>query len=191
MSDQGPEYPKYPDAGSNDGPGSAPPPPPSGGAPAPPTQPGSVATAVKLMYVGAALSLLSVVVSFFTLDTIKDTVADAIRESDPDATQGMIDTAYTVTLFMTVVMGLIAVGLWLWMAWKNGQGRSWARIVATVFAGLNVLFSLGSFTQPGITGVAAIFSVINILLAIVILVLLWKKESTAFYESVTQSRQLR
>ena len=191
MSDQGPEYPKYPDAGA-DGPGSAPPPPPpTGGASAQVTQPGSVATAVKLMYLGAALSLLSVVVSFLTLDTIKDTVADAIRESDPDATQGMIDTAYTVTLFMTVVMGLIAVGLWLWMAWKNGQGRSWARIVATVFAGLNVLFSLGSFTQPGMTGITAVFSVINIVLAIVILVLLWKKESTAFYESVTQSRQLR
>ena len=82
--DSGPEYPKYPGEGSSDGgPPPPPPPPPPGGA-APPVagQPSSIATAVKLMYAGAALSLLSVIASFFMLDTIKEAIEESMREAD-------------------------------------------------------------------------------------------------------------
>ena len=193
MSEQGsgPEYPKYPGEGSVEG-GSPPPSPSPVGAPPPVAeQPGSIATAVKLMYAGGALSLLSVVASFFMLDTIKETIEESMREADANVSQSTIDAAYTVGMVSAVVLGILAVGLWLWMAWKNGQGRSWARIVATVLGALNVLFTLIGFTQPGMTAVSAIISVVNLVLAVIILVLLWKKESSSYYAAVSGSQVLR
>jgi hypothetical protein len=191
--DSGPEYPKYPGEGSSDGGSPPPPPPPPPGGAAPPVagQPSSIATAVKLMYAGAALSLLSVIASFFMLDTIKEAIEESMREADANVSQSTIDAAYSIGLASTVVVGIISVGLWLWMAWKNGQGRSWARIVATIFGGLNVLTTLVGFTQPGMTAVTATISVANMVLAVIILILLWRKESSSYYDSVSQNQVLR
>ena len=38
-----------------------------------------------------------------------------------------------------VIGGLIAIGLWLWMAWANGRGRGWARVLSAVLFGINTL----------------------------------------------------
>jgi hypothetical protein len=189
MSDQGPEFPKYPGEGSAEG--GQPIPPPPGPAPSAPEQPSTIATAVKLMYAGAALSLLSVIVTLVTLDTFKDTIEESVREADTGATQTTIDAAIAVGITTAVVLGLVGVGLWLWMAWKNGQGRSWARIVATVFGALNLVFTLLGFTQPGMTPVTVTIGIVNMILAVVILVLLWKKESTEYYEAVSAQGMMR
>lgn len=189
MSDQGagPEYPKYPGNEPVEGTGAdAPPPAPPGPAEPLPERPSSLSTAVRLMQLGAVLSLLSVVVSLLTLDTMKDSIADAMRDADPNVTQTTIDAAYSIGIVSGLVGGVIAVGLWLWMAWKNGQGRSWARVVATVFGGLNLLFTALSFGSPGMTAVSLGFGAINLILAVVILVLLWQKSSTAYYNAVSQ-----
>ena len=186
MSEQGsgPEYPRYPGEGSSD---AAPPPHPASAQPAP-EKPGSIASAVRLMQVGAVLSIVSVVVSLLTLDTLKDTIAEAMRDSDPDVSQSTIDAAYSIGVVSGVIGGVIAAGLWLWMAWKNGQGRSWARVVATVFGALNLVFTAVSFGSPGMTSVSLVFGAVNVLLAVVILVLLWQKPSTAYYNAVSQGR---
>lgn len=189
MSDQGsgPEYPKYPGDGQADGPvpDSPLPPPPGPAAPAP-ERPSSISTAVRLMQLGAVLSVLSVIVSLLTLDTLKDSIGEAMRDADPDVSQTTIDAAYSVGIVSGLVGGVIAVGLWLWMAWKNGQGRSWARIVATVFGALNLLFTAVSFGSPGMTAVSLGFGAINLVLAAVIIVLLWQKPSTAYYNAASE-----
>jgi hypothetical protein len=77
------------------------------------------------------------------------------------------------------------------MAWKNGQGRSWARIVATVLGAINVLFTLFGFTQPGMTVVTATIGVVNLILAVVIVILLWRPESSSYYAAVSQSKVMR
>jgi hypothetical protein len=167
---------------------------PTGGPSAPtpaPQQPDSIALAVKLMYAGAAVSLLSSLVSLLTLGSLRDTIEESVRETDPNASQSTLDAAYAFGIVSVVVLSLISVALWLWMAWKNGQGRSWARIVATVFGVINVLFLLGSFTQPGATTLSLTFGVILAVLGVAVLVLLWKRESSQYYDAVTRSRQLR
>jgi hypothetical protein len=145
-----------------------------------------MATAVRLMQVGAVLSVVSVIVSLLTLDTLKDTIADAMRDSDPGVSQSSIDAAYTVGIVSGVIGGVIAAGLWLWMAWKNGQGRSWARVVATVFGALNLMFTAVGFVSPGMTSVSLIFGVVNVILAVIILVLLWQKSSSDYYNAVSR-----
>jgi hypothetical protein len=142
------------------------------------------------MQLGAVLSLLSVIVSLATLGSLKDTIGDAMREADPNVSQSTIDAAYSVGIVSGVIGGIVAIGLWLWMAWKNGQGRSWARVVATVFGGLNLLFTAVSFGAPGMTAASLGFGVLNIILAAIILVLLWRKSSTAYYDAVSRRQMI-
>ncbi len=188
MSDQGPEFPKYPGEGSAEG--GQPVPPPPGLAPSAPEQPSAVATAVKLMWAGAALAVIGAVLGLMTTD--KATVAEQMREADAGVTQTEIDAGYISSMVILVIFSLIAVGLWAWMAWKNGQGRSWARVVATVLGGLGILSILGSLAFAGAMGAGGgggvgsiILGLAQIVLAVVILVLLWKKESTEYYEAVS------
>jgi hypothetical protein len=138
------------------------------------------------MQLGAVVSLLSVIVSMLMLDTMKDSIGDAMRDADPDVSQATIDSAYSVGVVSGLIGGVIAVGLWSWMAWKNGQGRSWARIVATVFGGLNLIFTAVSFGSPGMTAVSLGFGAINLVLAAVIIVLLWQKPSSVYYNAVSR-----
>ena len=44
---------------------------------------------------------------------------------------------------MLVVVGLIGIALWIWMAQMNKRGRNWARITSTVFFALDTLGAIG------------------------------------------------
>jgi hypothetical protein len=156
---------------------------------APPAQPSSIALAVKLMYAGAILSVLSLIYSFTTMGDFKDDLADQMRRDDPGVSQSTIDAAYSVGIAFAIIFGLLGALLWVWMAWKNGQGRGWARVVATVLAGLNLVGLLFTAAASNSEPVTLISSVVSVLLAVVILVLLWKKESTEFYAAAEAARR--
>jgi ABC-type sulfate transport system permease component len=156
---------------------------PSEQAPAAPVvaQPSSIRLAVRLMWVGAALSVLGLIVTLLTLDSLKSQLRDQLEKSDSSYSESEFDALLGVTIGMAVVAAVIGLALWAWMAWKNGQGRSWARVVATVFGGLNLLSVISTLAVGGLTGASAAVSVASLLLAVVILVLLWRKESSEFY----------
>lgn len=174
------------------GPFDTPPPPPSGPwasdnlpphpmtghAPQPVEQPSSIRTAVRLMCVGAALSLSGAVVTLAQIDAIRDTIED----DNPSFSASEVDTAVNVTVGATVIAGLVGIGLWVWMAVKNGQGRSWARVVATVLGALSILFNLFGLASGGATAASLVFSLVSLALAAVILFLLYRPESTRFYD---------
>jgi hypothetical protein len=84
------------------------------------------------MWVGAALALLSVLLVPLQTDTIREQFAD-----QPD-TGVDIDTLVNSAIGFAVVVGLISVGLWALMAVMNRKGKKWARITATVLAGVIV-----------------------------------------------------
>jgi hypothetical protein len=105
--------------------------------------PRSVRTAVKLMYAGAALSAIAVIITLVTVGSLKS----AIVARDPNYTSAQLHTAEVVGVASAVIGGLIAIGLWLWMAWANGRGQTWARIVSAVFFGINTLDLLLSIVR--------------------------------------------
>lgn len=189
-------------AGQQPFPGAQPPTPPGYGAyptdpagyppqrPLAPEQPSSIALAVKLMIVGAALSVLSLVYSITTLGSLKDDIRTELMKNDTNVSQSTIDAAYAVTIAIAILFGLVGALLWVWMAWKNGQGRNWARVVATVFGALNLVGLLFTVAGSNAETISVILSVISSVLSVVILVLLWKKESTAFYDAAGASRRL-
>lgn len=149
------------------------------------TPPAAVRLAVRLMRVGALVSVLSTIVAMATYGSFKDDVAEQMRASDPNISQDLIDTSIAVGITFSVAVGLLGAVVWLWMAWKNGQGRAWARIVATVLGGLNIVFTLLGFASGQAGPAVLVLSLVNLALAISILVLLWKKESSAFYAAAS------
>ena len=179
-----PGYPSYPSnlpGGEGQPPGygaypTAPGPPPVGPAPQPPQ---SILTAVKLMYVGAGLSALTIVFAVLSRDAIRD----AIEENDSSLSADQIDSAVTVFVVVLSLIGLIGVALWLWMAAMNKRGRSWARVVATVLGGLNIISTLLGLNQSG--GLNIVLNLVTLVLAGTILWFLYRKESSDFYSAVS------
>ena len=147
------------------------------GDPAVPAEPPpSISRAVILMYVGAAISAVTALIPLL----FRDSIRDAIEESDTSLTADEIDAAVNVTVGIGLVVGLIGVALWLWMASANKAGKSWARVVATVLGGLNILFTVLSLSTGG-GGIALIVNLISIVLAGYILYLLYRPESSQYY----------
>jgi hypothetical protein len=144
-------------------------------------QPPSIQLAVRLMWVGAGLSLVSLIVSLLTLSSLKSHIRDQLAKSNPTLSNSDINTTYHAVVAGAVIVAVLGIALWLWMAWKNGQGRSWARVVATVLGVINLLSSIYSIAVGHSLAVSAVLTVLNLILAVVILVLLWRRESSDFY----------
>jgi len=142
-----------------------------------PEAPQSVLNAVKLMYAGAAVSTVSLIISLVSIGGTKD----AIRKARPSLTPAQVNQLNTFIIALAVVSGVIGVALWLWMAQKNGQGRNWARILSTVLFGLATLDMFGVISQPK-TVLGLVFPVLTWLIGLGAVILLWRRESTEFFK---------
>lgn len=170
----GPPPPAYPPAGM-------PPQVPYGETRPRPTPPPSIRTAVRLMYVGAALSAITFLISLLTQGSVREQAL----ERDPALTESELDTIVAISLGIGIFVGLIAVLLWVWMAEANRRGKSWARIVATVLGGLNIVFTVFGIAVGQSSGLNLVVSLISVLLAATILYFLYRPDSNAYYEAVS------
>ena len=133
--------------------------------------------AVKLMYAGAAVSTVSLVISLVDISGTKA----AIRKARPSLTAAQVNQLNTFIIALAVVSGVLGVALWLWMSRANGQGRNWARIVSTVLFGLATLDLFGVLSQPK-TVLGLVFPVLTWLIGAGAVFLLWRSESNAFFK---------
>ena len=142
-----------------------------------PPAPQSVLNAVKLMYAGAAVSTVSLIISLATISGTKD----AIKKAKPSLTATQVNQLNTFIIALAVVSGVIGVALWLWMARKNGEGKSWARILSTVLFALATVDLFGVVSQPK-TVLGLVFPVLTWLIGLGAVVFLWRRESTEFFK---------
>ena len=142
-----------------------------------PAAPPSVLNAVKLMYAGAAVSTVSLVVSLVDISGTKT----AIRKARPTLTVAQVNQLNTFIITLAIVSGVIGVGLWLWMAKANGQGRNWARILSSVLFGLATLDMFGVLSQPK-TLLGLVFPVLTWLIGLGAVILLWRRDSSEFFK---------
>lgn len=156
--------------------------------PVPADPPPSIRTAVLLMRVGAVLSLVSLLSTFFLIDQIRDEAERSLAAQGTELSGDTLDAAVAVGVAFAIFFGLVGVALWLWMAWANGRGRSWARIVSSILFGLSAVSFLFSFTQPQPL-VTTLLGLVNLVLGAVIVFLLWKRESSDFYAAVSAQRR--
>ena len=112
---------------------------PSAGQTPEPVRPGpppSVVMAVRLMYAGAVVSAISLIVGLATVGSLRN----SLHKANPSLTAAQLHNLQTVVVVGSVVIGVISIGLWVWMALMNKAGKAWARIVATVLFGLDTHF---------------------------------------------------
>jgi hypothetical protein len=142
-----------------------------------PAAPAPVLNAVKLMYAGAAVSLVSLIIS---LTDVSGTKA-AIRKARPNLTLTQVNQLNGFIIGLAIVSGLVGVGLWLWMSWANKGGKNWARILSSVLFGLATLDLFGVFSQPK-TALGLIFPVLTWLIGLGAIFLLWRPDSSRFFK---------
>jgi hypothetical protein len=141
-------------------------------APRPPA-PSSVINAVRLMYVGGGLSILGLIFEIIALSSF----TSALKKSDPGISLSRIHSLETTQI---VTLAIICA-LWILMAITNRRGRSWARIVASVLFALNTILLLVAVSQTGIQAGIAV-DVLNWLIGLGAIILLWRKDSTAYFQ---------
>jgi len=156
---------------------SAPPIQPEPSAPVGPA-PMPVARAVQLMFIGAALSIIGLIVTVAN----KDAIRDQALEGNPRPED--VDTIVNATLAFSIVLGLIFTALWIGLALMVRRGKNWARIVTWVLAGLGVLFTLPSLFNP-LNALSLTLSIIGGLLDVAIIVLLAMRQSNEFFKPRT------
>ncbi len=150
-----------------------------------PPQPQSLRNAVRLMWVGAALAAIGVILTLAFSSKVKSAVtkaavkANATRRSQGKSvlTTSQIHSVANATVILLVIVGIIALLLWVWMAWANNKGSNWARIVATVLFGLNTISVL---LEVGRASITIIVVAIGWLVGLGAIVFLWRKETTAY-----------
>jgi hypothetical protein len=141
-----------------------------------PPAPPSVLKAVKLMYAGAAVSTVSLVISLAFIGSAKHT----IRTEFPNYTTSQVDRAFVTFIVIAIVSAGIGIGLWLWMAWANKQGKNWARVTSSVLFALQTLTLLESVRGP--KNALIVFPVLTWLVGLGAVWLLWRPESNAFFK---------
>ena len=131
----------------------------------------TVRAAVKLMYAGAAVSTVNLVI---LLALIGDTRFGLLLN--------------TPFITVSIAWSLAPLALWLWMARENGRGRNWARIVSTVLFGAATLDLTEVFGPPGIrlslvpvVAGSPIVPVLYWLAGLAAVWLLWRPASSAFF----------
>ena len=146
-----------------------------------PPIPQSVTRAVQLMYAGAAASLIGIIIGLTTLSSTKS----EIIKRYPNYTTTQVNNAEHVAIGAAIVVGLIAVGLWLWMAQSNKAGKSWARIVSTVLFGLETLSVLAGAASAGVASgsAARFYGIVVWLIGLAAIILLYQRQSSEYFKS--------
>ena len=175
---------------------------PSTGQPAGPLQPPApapVLTAVKLMYAGAAVSAVTLIISLALIPAVGAVLGNAT----PSLTAAQVSHV-NILITLAMVFGLAVIAVWLSMARAAGQGRNWARILSTVLFGLATLelirvrpryrggylahFVIGGHVYSvihsvfGATVLGLIVPVLLWLTGVAVVWLLWRPAASAFFK---------
>ena len=153
-------------------------------------KPPSVSLAEKLMYGGAAVTVISGLLGLFTnQDATQDQVREQLEAAGQATDEASLDAAMQVGMITGIVVMVISAALWVLMGWLNGKGVGWARIVATILGVLGVLLTVvglaGSALLPGAAAaggaLSMVLSVVLGLIALAVVVLLWRPDASAFF----------
>lgn len=142
----------------------------------PAEQPRSIVNAVRFMYVGAGLQTLGIILSLATIGNLRS----EIHSKFPNYTSTQIHNAEVVGVVSVVIVGVIGICLWLWMARASATGHRYGRIVATVLFALYTLDILLSLARAQAV-TSLIFGLLTWLVGLGATWFLWRKDSSAYF----------
>jgi hypothetical protein len=155
------------------------------GAPVRPPIPPSVARAVQLMYLGALASLVGIIIELLTRHSLRTYIHDHSTRNGHPLTATQVADTYHAELVVLVVVGLIGIALWIWMAQMNKRGRNWARITSTVFFALDSIGAIGGLAGGQFSGGSAnrFYGLVVWVIGLAAIVLLWQRSSTEYFKA--------
>jgi hypothetical protein len=146
-----------------------------------PPVPPQVTNAIRAMYVGAAATVVGIVIEILTVSATRT----AIEKRSRHLTASQVNASQHVLIIGFVVSGLVAVAAWILIARACRNGNNWARITGTVLFGLCTLDALAAAVSPVAVAVRAWWPVIW-LCGLTAVVFLWQRASTAFFKGYNQ-----
>jgi uncharacterized BrkB/YihY/UPF0761 family membrane protein len=141
-----------------------------------PQPPRSVLIAVRLMYAGAVLTAVGLVISVIAVAAD----SNSLRASHPHATAAQLHATQNFLITIAVVSGIVEIGAWLFMARANRGGLKWARIGASALFALST-WSFVSHLFGAITIGNISYSALMWLVGLAAVFFLWQKESSAYF----------
>jgi hypothetical protein len=141
--------------------------------------PRTVAVAVRLMCLGAALELGAMITILATTADVKS----ALIRAYPHLSAAQWHAVVANRLLPDEIGAPIVACLWLFMAWGNGRGSEWARVVFVVLFGLTSLGLLVALSQS-----AAIYAPADLiagavlwLVQLAVTVLIFSRQSSRYF----------
>jgi hypothetical protein len=149
--------------------------------PGPSRPPRTVFAAVRLMCVGAVVELGALLTMVATAGSLKA----AVLARDP----AQWHTAL-VMLTSKEVFAPVGIVMWLWLAWANGRGHDWARLIFTWFFGAFTVSLLVALAQHAVVYAPADLAALTALwlVALVSMVLIFSKASWPYYRQQSAHR---
>jgi hypothetical protein len=163
-----------------------PPAAPAAQAAAPAEPPRTVRTAVTLMYAGAALSVIALII---TLSTIGEQ-RRLVRAAQPHLSQSALDAAVRGGITTSVLIWVITIAFWIVMARTNLAGRGWARAFSSVLCALSTLSFAEDLFRPSSLLSKLVFAPLW-LVGVAAIVALWRPESSAYIDAGKPARAAR
>jgi hypothetical protein len=149
--------------------------------PGPSRPPRTVVTAVRLMCVGAVVELAALL----TIVTTAGGLKAAVLARDP--------AQWHIALVMLTakeVAAPVGIAVWLWLAWANGRGHDWARLIFTWFFGMFTVSLLVALAQHATVYAPADLAALTALwlVALASMVLIFSKASWPYYRQQPAQR---
>ncbi|HTF47295.1 MAG TPA: hypothetical protein VK735_07595 [Pseudonocardia sp.] len=150
----------------------------SGGAK--PERPVDVTKAFALWLASVAVSLVGQLIAYPAASgMVRDAVQQGAESSGTPIGPAELETITRIGLALGVAFIVLLAGVWVLIGFKMRAGRNWARILITVVTVLGVISMLT--TANGFGSLAAIISLVQNLLAIAVVVYMYRSESSAYF----------
>jgi hypothetical protein len=145
--------------------------------------PHTVLNAVRLMYLGAVAEVGALITFLLTEGSIRAAIYHRLPHltaAQLAAVNSDVNRLFTID----IVGGLIAVVLWLWVAWATGKGSQFARLAAILCFALSTAAVIVDLASGSVryAPISMIVGVVVWLIGFGAVVNLLRKQSWAYYE---------
>lgn len=137
--------------------------------------PATVRYAVWLMYAGAVLSGLALIVTLLTTGQARS----LLHAAEPNLSAAQLSSAVHAGIISSVAIWAVTIAMWLIMAKVNQAGRGWARIAGTVLCVASTV-SLAGYISEGYPVILKVVVVPLWLAGLAATVLLWRPATTSY-----------
>jgi len=141
--------------------------------------PSPVVGALWSMYIGAAVTAVSLAICIVDMVHVDKLAAAAIDAG----VQGQLEASLGVLVTFGLFGGIVGLVMWLVCAAGVRKGRQWGAVVGTVFFGLDIVSMLLVLIFAKDAPASRILSVLICVLGLVAIILAWNRQSRGLYKA--------